>query len=245
MTTRSLRLALLLLIPLALGAVALAMLLDGGRDADGAAGQGSPGKRHGPGGAGTAAADPGRAGVPGLPPSVPGDLEIPAEGLLPVLFMLEDFEAVDQGGRTFSSTSLEGRVWVADFIFTNCGGPCPKMTAAMKQLQDRTADHSDLHFVTITVDPERDTPEVLRSYAERHGADLNRWRFLRTTPEKTGRLMQEVFKVGYKDSLLNHSARFILVDQKGLVRGTYDGLDVEGRIDLRRDALTLLTGERP
>lgn len=97
----------------------------------------------------------------------------PAEGREDVSFPVGDFTLTDQDGRTVrpSDPALAGKVWIASFIFTHCTGPCPQVTATMARLQGEFADRPDVRLLTFTVDPENDTPEVLKKYAARFGAD--------------------------------------------------------------------------
>ena len=97
-------------------------------------------------------------------------------GEVPVLYPLPEFSFTDQDGKTFGLKDLRSKVWVADFIFTRCPSTCPMQTAEKAKMQDGMAE--DVRFVTFTVDPEHDTPEMLAAYAKRHGADPARWKFL-------------------------------------------------------------------
>lgn len=107
---------------------------------------------------------------------------------------------------------------MADFIFTNCQGPCPRMTALMKRLEEQSPA---VQLVSFTVDPARDSPEVLAGYAKRYRADPSRWRFLTGDLHELHRLSREVFKLGNVDGRLDHSTRFVLVDGHGRIRGYY------------------------
>jgi protein SCO1 len=132
------------------------------------------------------------------------------------------FQLTDQNGRTFDSDALQGKIWVADFIFTNCPGPCPRMTSQMHQVQQAVSRMPDVRLVSFTVDPARDTPQVLAAYAKVHHADTTRWYFL-TGPQPTLHdLCRNVFKLGDVDGSLVHSTRFVLIDQKLQIRGYYD-----------------------
>ncbi len=162
--------------------------------------------------------------------------------VLPKIVQLPDFSLVDTQGKTVSLKDLSGRPWVADLIFTSCSGICPRMTGEMQRLGSDTDDLDDLRFVSITVDPERDTPEVLAAYAARAGADPARWLFLTGEREEIWRLAGEglllpVAKGNVKlgDEEIIHSQRFVLVDSEGAVRGTYDVRDAEALARLRND----------
>jgi protein SCO1/2 len=143
---------------------------------------------------------------------------------LPVYGAIQPFTLTSHTGAAFDSRELEGKVWVADFIFTNCNGPCPRMSAQMRQIQDRLGARPDLRFVSFTVDPRRDTPEVLSAYARRHGAREG-WLFLTGPVEKLHDLCRNQFKLGNVDGALDHSTRFVLVDRQGRIRGYYRSFD--------------------
>src|SRR2546423_1619862 len=161
---------------------------------------------------------------------------------LPVFYDAPAFALTDQDGKPFASDRLRGKVWVADFIFTNCPGACPQMTMRMGGLQKAIAD-TRVHFVSFSVDPERDTPAVLKNYAQTFGADPVRWHFL--TGEKT-----EMFEAargmkltaepaGVLGPEIAHAEKFLLVDGEGRVRGVYDSKDDQDMKRLVADAPTL------
>lgn len=129
------------------------------------------------------------------------------------------FELIDQRGRHFDSTTLSGHVWVADFVFTNCEASCPRMSTKMKALQQATGP--SVRLISFTVDPDRDTPAALASYAQRYSADPNRWTFLTGSKETLNAIDQDAFKLGSISSDIEHSTRFALVDRKGRIRGYY------------------------
>ncbi len=118
---------------------------------------------------------------------------------LPVYAAIPDFALTDQNGRPVRRTDLEGKVWIASFIFTNCRDECPLMTAEMAQLQAGFADVPDFRLVSISVDPERDQPAVLSQYADRFNADPARWLFLTGDKQAIYRLVREGFRVGIVD----------------------------------------------
>jgi len=158
----------------------------------------------------------------------------------PDVVRVVDFTLTERSGRPFSLAELKGRVWVADFIFTNCPGPCPVMTRRMRELHDALADEPRVKFVTFTVDPERDTPEELARYAERHGADPRRWFFLTGPLDEITRVEVDGMKIGSRDYAAHHSTRFVLVDERGMVRAYYDATDDEKMAELPRDLARLL-----
>lgn len=166
----------------------------------------------------------------------------------PVLVELPAFTLTNEQGRTFGATNLRGKPYIANFVFTSCPSVCPRLTKRMAEVQERTGDLGDaLHLVSITVDPETDTPEVLRAYAQKFGADPKRWSFL------TGKLdeIEPVIVKGFKMMRdkketspgmfeIVHGERFVLVDGKGLVRGFYEATN-EGLDALIRDARTIVS----
>src|SRR5882672_869929 len=94
------------------------------------------------------------------------------------------FTLTDHTGAVFDSHTLSNKVWIADFMFTNCTGPCPRMSAQMREVQTALAAEPDVRLVSLTIDPDRDTPEVLARYALRYDATLGKWFFL-TGPQET------------------------------------------------------------
>jgi len=165
---------------------------------------------------------------------------------LPVVASLPDFALIERSGRRITRADLLGTVWVADFIFTSCRGPCPELTLRMRSLsRSLIASGRDARIVSITVDPELDTPTVLEAYANRHGADRDRWWFL-TSPD-VGALRQLVLK-GFLQPLtpatesgpIIHSTRVVLIDRKGRIRAWHDGLDPGAKPLILRDLDALL-----
>ncbi len=156
-----------------------------------------------------------------------------------------EFALVDQNGQRFGSAQLRGKVYVADFIFTSCPDICPVLSTQMSNLQ-RRVDSPDVRFVSITVDPEHDTPEVLRQYAARFRADHARWKFLTGEPDEVHRVVLENFRhpIGERDerNRILHGMRFLLVDRRGTMRGLYEnnGEELER---LTRDVTRVLEEE--
>ncbi len=149
---------------------------------------------------------------------------------LPVIAAVPDFTLTERSGKSLSLADLRGKVWVADFFFTTCGGPCPIMTNRMRELQQALKDEGLGGVVTVsfTVDPETDTPEQLRDYARMFGADPYPWHFLTGEQEKIFDLSIKGFKLAALESQdggsheVEHSPRFILVDKQGRIRGYYE-----------------------
>ena len=176
-----------------------------------------------------------------------------ADAPLPVLFPTPPFTLTDEHGQPFSSRQLLGHVWVADFVFTHCTSFCPVMTRSMAEFQRASAADPatvGVRMASFTVDPDRDTPPVLAAYAAANGADLKRWTFLTGTQKQMWDLSTGMkLSVGPGDITLGgsagmqvmHSSRFLLVDQKGQVRATYDFKDGGYLKALLRDAAKLAT----
>lgn len=129
-----------------------------------------------------------------------------------------DFELVAAGGQPFSSEELKGKVWVASFFFANCPGFCLTLNQRVAQLAQEVAD-ADVRFVSITVDPQHDTPEALAEYAKRFEADPARWLFLTGDQGTIERVAGESFRVSAAPA--THTGRLMLVDREGRVRGAY------------------------
>lgn len=141
------------------------------------------------------------------------------------------FKLVDMAGKPFDSQSLEGKVWIASFVFTRCTGPCPAVTATMARLQEELKDTPDLKLITFTVDPERDDPAELTRYAANFRADPSRWTFLTGTEKDIHGLMKDGFKLGIeraktpvKGQEFDHSTRLVLVDRDGTIKGYFPGV---------------------
>ena len=154
---------------------------------------------------------------------------------------LPDFSLTDQSGLPFALSDLHDKIWVADFIFTTCATICPPMTIQMASLQNEFAAE-DVHFVSFSVDPERDTPEALLRYADHYGADGDRWSFLTGQRDAIYQLAQDGFNLaaGHRGSEILHSTRFVLVDRDQQVRGYYESRSEGSLQRLRKDIRTLL-----
>ena len=159
---------------------------------------------------------------------------------LPSYGVVPDFTLTDQTGAAFSSNALDKHVWVADFIFTNCPGPCPRMSSQMHQVQTALASDDGVRFVSFTVDPARDTPVVLTAYSKHFEADPAKWYFLTGDAPALNHLSYDVFKLNNVDGTLIHSTRFALIDRQSRIRGFYDSLDQDVVPNLIADAKRLL-----
>jgi len=140
---------------------------------------------------------------------------------LPVYWQIPAFQLTAQSGEPFDSNSLEGSIWVADFIYTTCPGPCPRMSAQMRGIQNAVESMPDVKLVSFTVDPKKDTPAVLAAYATRYRAEPGHWFFLTGEQAALETLCRNGFKLGDVDGTLVHSTRFVLLDRHSRVRGFY------------------------
>lgn len=158
-----------------------------------------------------------------------------------VLVSVPDFSLTNQQGESLALSDMAGKVWVADFIFTNCPTICPAMTQEMARLQSEfVAD--PVYFVSFSVDPDRDTSEVLSRYAAEYGADSRRWHFLTGEKENIYELAKDGFSLaaGHNGTELLHSTRFVLIDPDGYIYDRYDSRSKPAMLRLRRDLSTLL-----
>lgn len=147
---------------------------------------------------------------------------------LPVYGRVSPFTLTSQTGASFSSRELDGRIWVADFFFTTCTGPCPRMSSEMHWVQKQVGDLAGVRLVSFTIDPEHDTPPALAAYAQRFRAEPGRWFFLTGPAQALERLNRYDFKLGDVDGAMVHSTRFVLVDRRGRIRGYYRTDEADG-----------------
>ena len=166
-----------------------------------------------------------------------------------VMSSIQPFSLTSQENKPFGTRDLKGKVWAATFVFTTCKGICPMLTATMTRLEKSMPDDPDFHMVSVSVDPEKDTPEVLAQYAERVGADTSRWTFLTGTKDQIKDLAVQGFKLGARpgervgtkeDYDITHSNRIALVDRDGNVRAYFDGTLSDQYPRLKRAAQALL-----
>jgi len=151
---------------------------------------------------------------------------------LPVLAQVADFSLTNQVGRAVSLRDLQGHVWVADVIFTRCAGPCLRMSRQMKELQQALPVSNDARLLSLTTDPGYDTPSVLKTYADRFGADSNRWLFLTGPKSELNGLVSSSLKLTALEKkpeeretpvdLFIHSTIFVVVDKRGQLRGVFE-----------------------
>jgi protein SCO1/2 len=141
------------------------------------------------------------------------------------LYPVPDFSFTDQDGAPISRADLLGKAWVAYVFFSTCAGPCPVMNANVAELAKGFEPESGVRFVGFTVDPQVDTPAVLKAYGERYEADFGEWSLVTGDAEKLQTLARDGFKLGSGDSALIHSEYLVLIDKSGTVRGYFTGTD--------------------
>ena len=171
--------------------------------------------------------------VPVLRSALPAPLPPP-----PVLGTVPDFRLVDQSGAPFAPERLAGRVWIADFVFTRCPDVCPRMTERLVKVQRTLGERVNL--VSVSVDPEYDTPERLAAFARANGAESPRWHFLTGDSRHVQQAVLRGFNVAFSResediATLTHGVHVVLVDGRGRIRGYYDSND--------RDALERLVAD--
>ena len=161
-----------------------------------------------------------------------------------------DFELTDQDGRPFTPESMHGEVWVVGFMFTKCPSLCPQITSAMQQYQDaldRAKLGGHVKLLSVSVDPENDTPEALKAYAESYGIDESSWRIVTAgDAAKTEAFVVGGFKVGVGEKKeidpgvfdIAHSSKLALVDREGGIRGFYS-IDEDGLEELFHRSLVV------
>ena len=151
---------------------------------------------------------------------------------LPVLGEVPAFQFVERNGTPFGKNDMKGTISIVNFFFTSCKGPCPIMNSKVAELYRKYATTDKVRFISITVDPDRDSLAVLNQYARNFGVTDNRWLFLRGEINQVHRLSEEGFMLAGDFPTL-HSTKLILVDTDTKIRGFYDSFDQE--------ALRLLT----
>lgn len=170
----------------------------------------------------------------------------PSEPELPVVASIPDFSLVDQRGQAFRGRELDGKVWVAAFLFTRCTSVCPMLTAQMVNFRRRLGPEADTTpFVAFSVDPENDTPEVLRRFAEARGATRG-FTFLTGDSAAIRALANDGFKVAIGEATVSpggevdvlHAQHLLLVDRRRRLRGFYR-TDAEGLDRLEHDLARL------
>ena len=143
-----------------------------------------------------------------------------------VIKEVPSFEFTERNGNPFGKTEMLGKINIVNFFFTSCQGPCPFMNSKVAELYKKYSTSDKVQFVSISVDPQRDSLVVLRDYAQKFGAIDRRWLFLRGELEQVQELTEKGFLLGGELPNL-HSTKLVLVDQSGFIRGYYSSYEEE------------------
>ena len=172
----------------------------------------------------------------------------PVSAELPKHWSIPDFTLTERSGQPVTLAELRGKVWVADFFYTTCPGPCPMLSSRLSALQETFASEPDLRLVSISTDPAKDTPAVLQQYAAKFKAGPH-WLFLTGEKAAIFDLANKGFKLSVTEERNNpepitHSTKLVLIDRTGTVRGFYDGTTADDSARLIADIKRLLA-EKP
>jgi len=156
------------------------------------------------------------------------------------LSKIESFSLIDQDGEPFTHENLKGKVNVVNFMFTTCRGICPQLSREMKALSNSFSRYGTFSLLSISVDPDNDTPEQLRAWFKKQGVSNKRWSFITGEREKIKTLLETQFLVGLPEDPNVHSDRFMLLDKDNIVQGTYQLSRPETLESLKKDIMKLL-----
>jgi len=159
---------------------------------------------------------------------------------LPIYWKINNFSLISSDGEQFQLEHLNNKVWVADFFFTTCSSICPLMTKNMSDLHNKFKQIKGVDFVSISVNPEQDTSDILSEYAKKYQADTDKWHFLTGSRKAITDIAVNSFKIGSIEEPIFHSPNFVLVDRKAQIRGYYDGTVKEEVEKLSKDLAQLI-----
>ncbi len=165
----------------------------------------------------------------------------PGAGSLADYGLITDFALTEKSGTGVTLDHLKGSPWIANFMFTSCQGLCPMMNLKMSGLQNSLP--AAMKLVSFTVDPGKDTPEVLLDYSKKYGAQDGRWLFLTGSKETIDAVLTSVH-FNKADNPDLHSARFVLVDSQFHIRGYYNSMDENDLKKIVEDAALLIGKEK-
>lgn len=162
---------------------------------------------------------------------------------LPKYNTVPDFQLTERSGQTVALGDLKGKVWLADFIYSTCPGPCPMISSHLAELQTSALQNPNVRFVSFSTNPAQDTPAILQTYAEGFHAGAQ-WLFLTGDQEKIFALIRTGFTLAVATQAdaknpIVHSTKLVLVDKNGVIRKYYDGLDHDENATILRDIQTL------
>ncbi|MEX2511278.1 MAG: SCO family protein [Cyclobacteriaceae bacterium] len=163
--------------------------------------------------------------------------------------IIPDFSFTDHRGSQMGREQMKGKLTIVDFFFTSCPSICPIMSLEMERVQDAFMEEDKVQIFSISIDPEYDTPEILKEYAQKHQAKYGKWFFLNGDRETTyelarcGFILPAIDGKGNPDDFI-HSDKFVLVDEWGRIRGYYSGTQREGVDQLILETKILLHGDK-
>lgn len=163
---------------------------------------------------------------------------------LPMYGQVVGGKLIDANGKPFSLAELNGQVWVAQFFFTTCSDICPMITKNMASLSRTFERLPDIKFVSITVNPEQDTPQRLTEYYNKIPQAKKNWVLLTGSRAVITDIMIKQFKLGSSEEPVFHSPNLTLVDRQGIIRGYYDGTNDEAVRQLFKDAAKIVKYRR-
>ena len=170
-----------------------------------------------------------------LDPQADGDIpKVYAPGLAAVT---DGIQFVDQNNQPFNTTFMANKIWLVNLFFTSCGGPCPIMTSQIKGVMDV---EKKLHTLSISTDPDVDTPPVLKLYSEKYKVDASRWFMVRADAPTLMKFGHDILKLPIGEHPDAHSTRIVLIDGKGQIRGWYDSQSPDTRKSILRDLALIL-----
>lgn len=158
---------------------------------------------------------------------------LPSYGSAPLLTGVQSLNG------PLSSEALHGKISVVHFFFTSCQGVCPTITGRVRTLVKGLDTNPEVQFLSLSIDPERDSLSRIEEYAQKLVAPRKRWNFLVTEKEKTKEILDQ-FRLAAPEDVNNHTTRLVLLDRSGEIRGYYRGLDSESVEELRQGILQLL-----
>jgi protein SCO1/2 len=170
------------------------------------------------------------------------DLADKSRSDLPTLGEVPVFSFTERNGMPFGNENMQGKINIVNFFFTTCRGPCPIMNARVAELYQKYSTTDKVRFVSISVDPVRDSLIVLRKYANDFGVTDDRWLFLRGELDEVHRVSEQGFMLA-GDFPTIHSTKLILVDKDSRIRGYYDSFDEESLRLLTVHVRELLYGD--
>lgn len=160
------------------------------------------------------------------------------------------FKLANQLGDTVTSDDLKGYVYVTDFFFASCPGVCPKLSTHLSKMQENFKDEQRIKFVSITVDPMRDSVAALKAYSEKYKAVDTKWYFLTGVKDTIYNLAEKGFKVPVVEDVngeeeFTHTDRMVLVDGTGMIRGYYNVVEDTAMVDSLYNDIERLLIEKP